>query len=99
MESIASPQSVSPQPLTVAITSRALFDLEHSHALYEREGVEAFSAHQRTREDDPLAPGIAFPLVRKLLALNEGAPEDASGVVVPRVEVILLSRNSSDTGL
>src|SRR5918994_5319025 len=94
MESIANPQSVTPQPLTVAITSRALFDLEHSHALYEREGVEAFSAHQRTREDDPLAPGIAFPLVRKLLALNEGAPEDA-----PRVEVILLSRNSSDTGL
>ena len=81
-------------PLIVAITSRALFDLEHSHALYEREGVEAFSAFQRTREDEPLVPGIAFPLVRKLLALNDGCPEDA-----PRVEVILLSRNSSDTGL
>ncbi len=90
----ATPQQVTSQPLIVAITSRALFDLEHSHALYEREGVEAFSAHQRTREDDPLAPGIAFPLVRKLLALNQGAREDA-----PRVEVILLSRNSSDTGL
>ena len=32
--------------------------------------------------------------MRKLLALNEGAPPDA-----PRVEVILLSRNSADTGL
>ena len=41
-----------------------------------------------------LEPGIAFPLVRKLLALNEGAPADA-----PRVEVILISRNSADTGL
>ena len=41
-----------------------------------------------------LEPGIAFPLVRKLLALNAGAPADA-----PRVEVVLLSRNSSDTGL
>ncbi|UHQ19108.1 5'-nucleotidase [Lysobacter sp. KIS68-7] len=81
-------------PLTVAITSRALFDLEHSHALYEREGVEAYQAHQRAHEDAPLAPGIAFPLVRKLLALNVGTPADA-----PRVEVILLSRNSSDTGL
>ena len=94
MQPATNPQPITPQPLIVAITSRALFDLEHSHALYEREGVEAFSAHQRTREDDPLAPGIAFPLVRKLLALNQGAPEDA-----PRVEVILLSRNSSDTGL
>jgi 5'-nucleotidase len=83
-----------PGPLVVAITSRALFDLEDSHALWEREGIEAFRDHQRRHEDDPLVPGIAFPLVRKLLALNAGAPVEA-----PRVEVILLSRNSSDTGL
>jgi 5'-nucleotidase len=80
--------------MVVAITARALFDLEHSHGLFEREGVEAYAAFQRTRENDILAPGIAFPLVRKLLALNEGAPAGH-----PRVEVILLSRNSSDTGL
>lgn len=87
------------QPLIVAITSRALFDMEHSHDLYEREGVAAFSAFQRENEDQPLAPGIAFPLVRKLLALNDAAPRDGAGTEVPRVEVILLSRNSSDTGL
>ncbi len=80
--------------LIVAITARALFDMEDSHDLFEREGVEAFSAHQREREDEPLAPGIAFPLVRKLLALNRNAAPDA-----PHVEVILLSRNSADTGL
>jgi 5'-nucleotidase len=78
------------EPLTVAISSRALFDLEDSHGLFEREGIEAYQAFQREREDEILAPGIAFPLVRKLLALNADAP---------RVEVILLSRNSSDTGL
>ena len=83
-----------PRLLTVAVTSRALFDLEESHALYESDGVEAYSSFQRTHEDDVLAPGMAFPVVRKLLALNEGAPADA-----PRVEVILLSRNSADTGL
>src|SRR6187455_3187493 len=81
-------------PMIVAITARALFDLEDSHGLFEREGVAAYAEFQRAREDDVLAPGIAFPLVRKLLALNAGAPKDA-----PRVEVILLSRNSSDTGL
>jgi 5'-nucleotidase len=84
--------AVLPPPLTVAITSRALFDLEHSHELWQREGIDAYQAHQRENEDTPLQPGIAFQLVRKLLALNEGADE-------PRVEVILLSRNSSDTGL
>ena len=83
-----------PRLLTVAVTSRALFDLEESHALYEREGVQVYSDYQRTHEDDVLAPGIAYPVVRKLLALNVGAPPEA-----PRVEVILLSRNSADTGL
>ena len=82
------------QPLVVALTARALFDMEDSHELFEREGVVAFSAYQRAREDEPLEPGIAYPLVRKLLALNRDAPADA-----PRVEVILLSRNSADTGL
>ena len=81
-------------PLVVAITARALFHMEDSHALFEREGIQAFADFQRQREDDVLPPGIAFPLVRKLLALNQGATVDA-----PRVEVILLSRNSSDTGL
>jgi 5'-nucleotidase len=80
--------------LVVAITARALFDLESTHAVFEGEGLEAYAKHQRAREDEILEPGIAFPLVRKLLALNEGAPADA-----PRVEVVLLSRNSSDTGL
>ena len=86
-----------PEPvaiLTVAITARALFHMEDSHGLFEAEGVKAYAEFQREREDDVLEPGIAFPLVRKLLALNDGTPADA-----PRVEVILLSRNSSDTGL
>lgn len=83
-----------PRLLTVAVTSRALFDLEDGHALFEREGVDAYADYQRAHEDDVLAPGVAFPVVRKLLALNNGAPPDT-----PRVEVILLSRNSADTGL
>ena len=80
--------------LVIAITARALFHLEDSHGLFEAEGVKAYAEFQREREDDVLEPGIAYPLVRKLLALNLGTPADA-----PRVEVILLSRNSSDTGL
>ena len=83
-----------PRLLTVAVTSRALFDLEEGHALFEQAGVDAYAAHQREHEDDVLAPGVAFPVVRKLLALNQGTPPE-----MPRVEVILLSRNSADTGL
>jgi len=79
--------------LVVAISSRALFDLSESHALFEREGLEAYRAYQMAHENDPLGPGIAFPLVQKLLRLNTAAP------ATPHVEVILLSRNSADTGL
>jgi 5'-nucleotidase len=81
-------------PLTVAVSSRALFDLDDSHRLFEREGLDAYQAFQRQHEDKPLRPGVAYPLVRKLLALN-----DRLGPGAPAVEVILISRNSCDTGL
>jgi len=72
------------------IRARALFDLDESHRIFETEGKEAFCRYQIEREDEPLAPGVAFNLVKKLLALNEALPS-------PLVEVILLSRNSADT--
>ncbi len=80
-------------PLVVAISSRALFDLDESHRVFEDHGLEDYSSYQVARENNDLKPGVAYPLVRKLLALNEDAVEH------PGVEVILMSRNSADTGL
>lgn len=79
--------------LVIGIASRALFDLAASHAVFEQEGVDAYCRYQVEHEDDPLEPGVAFSLTKKLLALNRTDPDH------PKVEVILLSRNSSDTGL
>ncbi len=79
--------------LVIAISSRALFNLDDSHRVYEEEGLRAFSEYQVAREEEPLAPGEAFPLVHKLLRLNDRLGEDQ------QVEVVLLSRNSADTGL
>lgn len=76
--------------LVVAISSRALFDLRESDAVFEEQGVDAYSHYQITRENEILEPGIAFSLVQKFLNLNQGQH---------LVEVILLSRNSADTGL
>lgn len=78
--------------LIVAISSRALFDLDESHRVFETEGKEAFCRYQVEHEDQTLPPGVAFTLVKKLLALNQVLGQ-------PTVEVILLSRNSADTGL
>lgn len=81
------------EKLVIAVSSRALFNLDESHAIFENAGVDAYCQHQITNEDVPLKPGVAFNLVKKLLALNAVDPKN------PRVEVILLSRNSADTGL
>jgi 5'-nucleotidase len=101
MNPILSPAESAAQPsvdqahdkLVVAISSRALFDLEEGHEVYARDGVDAYAQYQIQREDEVLSPGVAFTLVRKLLALNRLTPG------TQRVEVILLSRNSADTGL
>lgn len=79
--------------LVIAISSRALFNLDDSHEVYKSEGLQAYSEYQVAREEQPLEPGEAFPLVHKLLRLNDRLDEDS------RVEVVLLSRNSADTGL
>jgi len=79
--------------LIIAISSRALFNLEQSHRIFERDGVAAYSKYQIDNEEKLLQPGPAFILVKKLLALNKRSPD------TPVVEVVLLSRNSADTGL
>lgn len=83
--------------LVIAISSRALFDLSDSHQVYKEEGLAAYSEYQIAREEEPLEPGEAFPLVEKMLRIN--ARLGAEQGVGQGVEVVLLSRNSADTGL
>ena len=78
--------------LVVAVSSRALFSLEDGHRVYAELGEKEYAQYQITHENDVLEPGVAFSLMKKLLALN--VPDQP-----PRVEVVLTSRNSADTGL
>lgn len=79
-------------PLIVGISTRALFNLEEEHKIFEVDGVERYADFQREREKVPLAPGTAFEVVRRLLRLNEHAGPKL-------VDVIFLSRNSPDLSL
>jgi 5'-nucleotidase len=79
--------------LVVAISSRALFDLEESNHVWETEGEEAYAQYQITNEDNILQPGPAFSFVKKLLSLSQSSSQE------PLAEILLLSRNSADTGL
>ncbi|GKQ38513.1 5'-nucleotidase [Streptomyces sp. A012304] len=80
--------------LVIGIASSALFDLAESDAVFRREGEESYRVYQRENLDDTLRPGVAFPFIRRILSLNDLAPEGD-----PLVEVIILSRNDPDTGL
>jgi 5'-nucleotidase len=80
--------------LVIGISSRALFNLERENQIYEQQGVDAYAAFQREHENDPLQPGSAFPLVKALLHLNSLMPEDQR-----LIEVVVISRNTPDTGL
>ncbi len=77
--------------LVVAISSRALFDFEEENRLFEGRDDRAYMKWQLDKVDEPAKPGVAFSLVRKLLAFN--TPEQA------RVEVVILSRNDPVSGM
>ncbi|MDE2254125.1 MAG: 5'-nucleotidase, partial [Betaproteobacteria bacterium] len=79
--------------LVVAISSRALFDFEEENRIFENADDAAYMQLQLDRLAEPAQPGVAFQLVRKLLAFNtEGGERD-------RVDVVLLSRNDPVSGL
>ena len=77
--------------LVVAISSRALLDFEDENRIFERDGEDAYIALQFARLDVPAREGVAFPLVKKLLAFNTPQAQ--------RVEVVILSKNDPVSGL
>jgi 5'-nucleotidase len=98
--------------LVVAISSRALFDFEEENRLFEQANDRAYMRYQLDRLDVPAKPGVAFSLVRKLLAFNQAAPGDlalqvgdvgdvgeAAQSAAKQVEVVILSRNDPVSGM
>lgn len=78
--------------LVIAISSRALFDLEKENAIFDEKGLEEYYRYQLEHEDTPLETGTAFRFVKNLLAINKAFDDKL-------IEVIILSRNNAATGL
>jgi 5'-nucleotidase len=77
--------------LVVAISSRALFDFEEENRVFESQGESAYLGLQYSRLEVPAREGVAFALVKKLLAFNTPGAQ--------RVEVVILSKNDPVSGL
>ncbi len=78
--------------LVVGISSRALFDLHVENQIFENEGLERYVEYQLEHENEPIGVGTSYSLIKGLLDLNDKFDE-------PIVEVIIMSRNSPETGL
>ncbi|MDP3619313.1 MAG: 5'-nucleotidase [Ramlibacter sp.] len=77
--------------LVVAISSRALFNFEEENAIFESGDPRAYMELQLERLDTAAKPGIAFSLVKKLMAFNDTSTQ--------RVEAVILSRNDPVSGM
>ncbi|WP_313375625.1 5'-nucleotidase [Chishuiella sp.] len=79
--------------LVVGVSSNALFNLEEEDEIFKTKGVTAYRKHQIENKDKPLEPGVAMPFIKRFLHINKIYSEEQP------VEVILLSKNSPETGI
>ncbi len=79
--------------LVVGISSNALFDLRKEDEIFEKEGLDAYRKCQSEHKTDILETGVAYPFIKRFLRINEIYTEEQP------VEVVLLSRNSPETGV
>jgi 5'-nucleotidase len=89
--------------LVVGISATALFDLAEADAVFKAKysqdrqtALAEYRDYMLAREKEPLADGTGMSLVRALLGMNRHAP---AGTAAPLVEVVVLSRNSPETGV
>lgn len=89
--------------LVIGISATALFDMSESDRIfrdkYETDpdsAIDEYRQYMLKHEDDPLKPGTGYHLVKALLGLNQYRE---TGSTSPLVEVVVMSRNSPDTGL
>ena len=80
--------------LVVAVSSRALFDLEKENEIFEQKGLDEYYQYQLNNEHKPLKKGTGFRLVENLLKINKYFEDEQR-----QVEVIVLSKNNAATSL
>jgi 5'-nucleotidase len=80
--------------LVVAVSSRALFDLEDENRVFEQKGLDEYYKYQLEKENEPLNKGTGYRLIENLLKINNYFAEDEK-----QVEVIILSKNNAGTSL
>lgn len=88
--------------LVVGISATALFDLKEADSVFKAKytsdpdtAISEYRQYMLEREDQELSDGTGMPLIKALLGLNQYKKPGES----PLVEVVVMSRNSPETGV
>ncbi|KAJ0003155.1 hypothetical protein NQD34_008253 [Periophthalmus magnuspinnatus] len=84
--------------VTIAVSTRVLFRTEAEQKVFERQGIEEYLRYQIEHENEPFAPGPAFPFVKALDTVNSRLRE-----LYPQSEelfdIILVTYNHAHVGV
>ncbi|XP_051909136.1 cytosolic 5'-nucleotidase 1A-like [Hippocampus zosterae] len=84
--------------VTIAVSSRTLFNMVAERLIYEKEGVEKYVAYQVEHENEPLKPGPAFQFVKALMTVNARLRElypDSEELF----DIVLMTNNHAQVGV
>ncbi|KAG5856013.1 hypothetical protein ANANG_G00003280 [Anguilla anguilla] len=84
--------------VTIAVSSRTLFDMAKERKIFEEEGLESYVAYQQQHEDEPMMPGVAFPFVKALMTVNARLRElypDGQELF----DIVLMTNNHAQVGV
>ncbi|KAG1947132.1 5'-nucleotidase, cytosolic IAa isoform X2 [Pimephales promelas] len=99
MASTKKPKSPKPEnAVTIAVSSRVMFRTEKEQKVFEEQGIEEYLRYQMEHENEPFAPGPAFPFVKALEAVNDRLRE-----LYPESEelfdIVLVTYNHAHVGV
>ncbi|XP_035284816.1 cytosolic 5'-nucleotidase 1A-like [Anguilla anguilla] len=84
--------------VTIAVSSRTLFDMAKERKIFEEEGLESYVAYQQQHENEPMMPGVAFPFVKALMTVNARLRElypDGQELF----DIVLMTNNHAQVGV
>jgi len=90
------------ETLVIGVSATALFDLAEADRVFKAKykldpdtAIDEYRTYMLEKENEELADGTGMPLIRSLLNLNA---HQQRGEGDPVVEVVVISRNSPETG-
>uniref|UniRef100_A0A8C6TUQ0 5'-nucleotidase, cytosolic IB b n=1 Tax=Neogobius melanostomus TaxID=47308 RepID=A0A8C6TUQ0_9GOBI len=93
------PRPPKPQnAVTIAVSSRTLFNMVEERKLFKEQGLEKYVAYQEEHESEPLQPGPAFPFVKALMNVNDRLRQLYPGEE-ELFDIVLMTNNHAQVGV